>query len=162
MTTERPPPGDRTLSQLIQAAADRKCPYCKVEPQQPCTWPSPDKYHAARFNRIGMTQAERHTIAAATRPDSGRHTGPKGYLVGELRPYRPEPQPERETGAAGGRRTSTPEPRPYELGLTADPDLSREATGIAMPRPRNLGLTSNPELGRDDTEPEPEPDLEAE
>lgn len=112
MRTERPPPGDRTLSQLIQAAGDRKCPYCKVEPQQPCTWPSPDKYHIARFKGIGMTQAERRTIEAATRVDSGRHTGPKGYLVGELRPYRAEPQPEGEAGQTGHRCTSAPEPRP--------------------------------------------------
>lgn len=53
----------------------------------------------------------------------------------------------------------------YDLDLTADPDLSREATGIAVPSPRNRGLTSSPELGRDDTEPESEPgsepDLEA-
>ena len=48
----------------------------------------------ARFTGIGMTQAERRAIEVATRIDPGRHTGPKGYLVGELRPYRPEPMPE--------------------------------------------------------------------
>jgi len=95
MTTESPSPGDRTLSQLIDAAADRKCSYCKAEPQVPCTWPGPDRYHVARFKGIGMTEAERHHVEAATRPDMG-HTGPKGYLVGELRPYRPEPRPEPE------------------------------------------------------------------
>lgn len=95
MTTGGPPPGDRTLSQLIAAAADRTCSYCKAEPQVPCTWPGPDRYHVARFKGIGMTDAERHHVEAATRPDIG-HTGPKGYLVGELRPYRPEPRPEPE------------------------------------------------------------------
>ena len=93
MTTGGPPPGGRTLSQLIAAAADRECSYCKAEPRVPCTWPGPDRYHAARFKGIGMTEAERHYVEAATRPDIG-HTGPKRYLVGELRPYRPEPGPE--------------------------------------------------------------------
>jgi hypothetical protein len=88
MTTGGPPPGGRTLSQLMIAAAGRKCSYCKAEPREPCTWPGPDKYHVARFKGIGMTRAERHTIEAATRLDWGRRTSPKGYLVGELRPYR--------------------------------------------------------------------------
>ena len=44
-----------------------------------------------------MTEAERHSVEAATRPDLG-HTSPNGYLVGELRPYRPEPEPELEAG----------------------------------------------------------------
>jgi hypothetical protein len=92
MTTEGPPPGDRTLSHLIAAAAGQKCPYCKAEPQVPCTWPR-DKYHVARFKGIGMTEAERHSVEVATRPDLG-HTSPNGYLVGELRPYRPEPAAE--------------------------------------------------------------------
>jgi hypothetical protein len=92
MTTEGPPPGDRTLWHLIAAAAGQKCPYCKAEPQVPCTWPR-DKYHVARFKGIGMTEAERHSVEAATRPDLG-HTSPNGYLVGELRPYRPEPAAE--------------------------------------------------------------------
>ncbi len=92
MTTEGPPPGDRTLSHLIAAAAGQKCPYCKAEPQVPCTWPR-DKYHVARFKGIGMTEAERHSVEAATRPDLG-HTSPNGYLVGELRPRRPEPAAE--------------------------------------------------------------------
>ncbi len=74
MTTEGPPPGDRTLSHLIAAAAGQKCPYCKAEPQVPCTWPR-DKYHVARFKGIGMTEAERHSVEAATRPDLG-HTSP--------------------------------------------------------------------------------------
>jgi hypothetical protein len=161
MTTEGPPPGDRTLSHLIQAAAGRKCSYCKAEPQEPCTRPGPDKYHVARFKGIGMTQTERRTIEAATRINWGRHTGPKGYLVGELRPYRPEPVPEREEGATRGRCMSMPEPRPYDLGLTANPDLSWKAIGIAVPSPCDLGLTSNPERGWDDTEPEAEPGPEA-
>lgn len=92
MTTEGPPPGDRTLSHLIAAAAGQKCPYCKAEPQVPCTWPR-DKYHVARFKGIGMTKAKRHSVEAATRPDLG-HTSPNGYLAGELRPYRPEPAAE--------------------------------------------------------------------
>ena len=57
---------------------------------------------------------------------------------------------------------SMPEPRPYDLGLTANPDLSWKAIGIAVPSPCDLRLTSDPELGWDDTEPGPEPDLEAE
>jgi len=93
MTTQGPSPGDRTLSQLIAGAADRKCSYCKAEPQEPRTWPGPDRYHAARFKGIGMTQVERRHIEAATRPDLGQ-TSPEGYLVSELRPYRPEPEPE--------------------------------------------------------------------
>lgn len=92
MTPGGPPPGDRTLSHLIAAAAGQKCPYCKAEPQVPCTWPR-DKYHVARFKGIGMTEAERHSVEAATRPDLG-HTSPNGYLVGELSPYRPEPAAE--------------------------------------------------------------------
>lgn len=92
MTTEGPPPGYRTLSQLISAAADQKCAYCKAEPQVPCTWPT-DKYHVARFNGIGVTEFERHSVEAATRPDLG-HTRPTGYLVDELPPYRPEPTAE--------------------------------------------------------------------
>ena len=61
----------------------------------PCNWPGPDRYHVARFRGIGMTEAERHSVEAATRSDI-RHTGPKGYLVGELGPYRPESRPEPE------------------------------------------------------------------
>ena len=90
MTTHGPPPGGRTLSHLIQAAAAHKCSYCKAGPREPCTWPGPDRYHVARFTDIGMTQAERRHVEAATRPGLGR-TSPKGYLVGELRPYR-QPQ----------------------------------------------------------------------
>jgi hypothetical protein len=103
MTSAGPPPAYRTLAQLIGAAANRKCPYCKTEPQVPCTWPGPDKYHVARFKRIGMTETERHSIEAATRVGIG-NTGPKGYLVGELRPHHPEPrtepdsEPEHEAG----------------------------------------------------------------
>lgn len=51
-------------------------------------------------------------------------------------------------------RLSMPEPRPYDLGLTANPDLSWEAIGIAVPSPCDLGVTSDPELGWDDIEPE--------
>lgn len=97
MTSAGPSPGNRTLALLIEAAADRKCSYCKAESQVPCTWPGPDKYHVARFKRIGMTETERHHVEAATRPDIG-HTGPKGYQVGELRPYRPEPELDLEAG----------------------------------------------------------------
>jgi len=53
------------------------------------------------------------------------------------------------------------EPRPYDLGLTANPERSWEAIGIAVPSPCDLGVTSNPELGWDDIEPEPEPEPEA-
>jgi hypothetical protein len=60
--------------------------------------PGPDRYHAARFKGIGMTEAERRHVEAATRPGIG-HTGPKGYLVGELGPYRPEPEPDPELEA---------------------------------------------------------------
>ena len=156
MTTQGPPPGGRTLSHLIQAAAAHKCSYCKAGPQEPCTWPGPDRYHVARFTGIGMTQPERRHVEAATRPGLGR-TSPKGYLVGELRPYRPEPRPEPGPGLDTG-RMSMPEPRPYDLGLTASPELSWKATGIAAPSPCDLGVTSNPELGWDDIEPEPEPE----
>ena len=55
MTTQGPPPGDRTLSHLIEAAAAHKCSYCKAGPQEPCSWPGPDRYHVARFKGIGMT-----------------------------------------------------------------------------------------------------------
>jgi hypothetical protein len=51
-----------------------------------------------RFKGIGMTEAERRHVEAATRPGIG-HTGPKGYLVGELGPYRPEPEPDPELEA---------------------------------------------------------------
>jgi hypothetical protein len=112
MTTQGPPPGDRTLSHLIEAAAAHKCSYCKAEPQEPCTWPGPDRYHVARFKGIAMTQAERRHVEAATRPGLGR-THPKGYLVGELRPYRPEPRPEPGPGLETG-CMSMLEPRPYD------------------------------------------------
>lgn len=161
MKTGGPPRGDRTLSQLIAAAAAQNCSYCKAGPQEPCTWPGPDRWHVARFNRIGMTQTERRTVEVATRIDPGRDSGPKGYLVGELGPYRPEPRPEPgpelETGSV-----SMPEPGPYDLGLTANPDLSWEAIGIAVPSPCDLGLTSDPERGWDDIKPEPEPEPEPE
>ncbi len=160
MTTQGPPPGDRTLSHLIEAAAAHKCSYCKAEPQEPCTWPGPDRYHVARFKGIAMTQAERRHVEAATRPGLGR-TSPKGYLVGELRPYRPEPRPEPGPGLETG-CMSMLEPRPYDLGLTANPERSWEAIGIAVPSPCDLGVTSNPELGWDDIEPEPEPEPERE
>jgi hypothetical protein len=39
MTTAGPPPGGRTLAQLVAAAAAAKCSFCKAEPQVPCTWP---------------------------------------------------------------------------------------------------------------------------
>ena len=71
MTSVGPSSGDRTLSQLIAAAADRRCSYCKAEPQVPCTWPGPDRYHVARFKRIGMTEAERQYVEAATLADIG-------------------------------------------------------------------------------------------
>jgi hypothetical protein len=90
MTTQGPPPGDRTLSRLIEAAAAHKCSHCKAGPQEPCTWPGPDRYHVARFKGIGMTQAGRRHVEAATRPGLGR-TSPKGYLVGELPPTSPNP-----------------------------------------------------------------------
>src|SRR5260370_32256090 len=115
MTPHGPPRGDRTLSPLIEAAAAHRCSYCKAEPQEPCTWPGPDRYHVARFKGIGMTQAERRHVEAATRPGLGR-TSPKGYLAGELRPYQPEPRPEPGPGPETG-GTSMPEPRPYDLGL---------------------------------------------
>jgi hypothetical protein len=111
----------------------------------------------ARFKDIGMTQAERRTVEVATRTDPGRDSGPKGYLVGELGPYRPEltpePGPEPQTG-----RMSMPEPRPYDLGLTANPDLSWETIGIALPSLCDLGLTSNPGRGWDNLKPEPKPE----
>lgn len=40
-----------------------------------------------------MTEAERHSVEAETCTGIG-HTGPKGYLAGELRLYSPEPKPE--------------------------------------------------------------------
>lgn len=51
---------------------------------------------------------------------------------------------------------SVPEPRPYDLGLTANPDLSWEAIGIATPTPCDIGLTNDPNLGWADIEAEPE------
>jgi len=53
-------------------------------------------------------------------------------------------------------------PRRHDLGLTANPERSWEATGIAAPSPCDLGVTSNPELGWDHIEPEPEPEPELE
>jgi hypothetical protein len=115
-------------------------------------------YHVARFRFKGMTEAERREVELATRIEA---TSPKGYLVHDLRPYRPEPRtepgPEPKAGA-----WSMPEPRPYDLGLTADPGLSRKAIGMAVPSPYDLGLTSNPERSWDKPEPEPDPGPEPE
>jgi hypothetical protein len=55
-----------------------------------------------------------------------------------------------------------PEPRPYDLGLAASPDLTWEGIGIAVPSPCELGITSDPEVGWDNIEPQPEPEPEAE
>ena len=93
MTTEGPPPGNRTLAHLIQAAADRKCSYCQSEPQQPCTWPGPDKYHVARFKGIGMTQAERRTIEVATRIDWGRTLARRDTWSANSAPTTQNPSP---------------------------------------------------------------------
>ena len=54
-----------------------------------------------------------------------------------------------------------PEPRPYDLGLTANPDLSWEAIGIALPSPCDLGLPAIPS-GAGTNKPEPEEGPEAE
>jgi hypothetical protein len=98
MTTGGPPPGGRTLAQLIAAAAGAKCSFCKAEPQVPCTWPE-DKYHVARFRGLGMTGFERRQVEASARVDPAR-SGPKASLVSELPLYRPElvaePEPELE------------------------------------------------------------------
>lgn len=64
--------------------------------------------------------------------------------------------PKAEAEREQGERLSMPEPRPYDLGLTANLDLSWEAIGIAVPSPCDLGVTNDPELGWDDIQPEPE------
>jgi len=51
---------------------------------------------------------------------------------------------------------SVPEPRPYDLGLTADPHLSWEEIGIGMPSPCDIGLAGDPDLRWADIEAEPE------
>jgi hypothetical protein len=61
----------------------------------------------------------------------------------------PKPPP----GQAG------PGPRPYDLGLTANPDLTWEGIGIAVPSPCDLGVSSDPEATWDRAEPEPEAEI---
>ena len=110
MTTGGPPPGDRTLSRLIRPPPPRTAPTAKAGPQEPCTWPGPDRWHVARFKGIGMTHAERRTVEVATRTDPGRDTGPKGYLVGELGPY--------HAGTPAGTRPRGTEDKAHEHART--------------------------------------------
>ena len=63
----------------------------------------------------------------------------------------PEEPPEQERDFV-----SVPEPRPYDLGLTANPGLSWEKIGIEMPSPYDIGLTGDPTRGWADIEAEPE------